>query len=180
MSRAWVPVVVALLLVTGCGRLKAKPRARNADGTCAPMAHTPGIAQAPVGYSEVRVTKMTPQGSQVRLEVSSKSGQVVPLFIGGTEGTSLRLRLNNEAPTRPLTHDLLDGVLCELDAELVQAQVDELRDDVFIGTLVLRQQGRLVKLDARPSDAIALAVGAKAPIYMAKRVLDEAAVTASP
>jgi bifunctional DNase/RNase len=177
MSRAWIALLSAFLLVAGCRRASDKPRPRNHDGSCAPRVGTPGpLAHAPFGYVEMTVGSITPQGSsQARVELVSASHELVPVFVGGTEGTSLRLRMANEKAVRPLTHDLLDSALCELDADVVQAQIDELRDDVFIGTLVLRQHGRLIKIDARPSDAIAVAVGAKAPIYMAKRVLREAA-----
>lgn len=178
MSRAWVPILLAFLLLAGCKGRWDKSRQRAPDRSCAPALGAPIVPHAPDGYVPVTVASITPLGSsEARVDLVSSSQQVVQVFVGGTEGQSLRLRMAKRAPVRPLTHDLLDSTLHELGAEIVQAQIDELRGGVFIGTLVLRQETRLIKIDARPSDAIALAVGAKAPIYMAKRVLREAATT---
>jgi bifunctional DNase/RNase len=82
--------------------------------------------------------------------------------------------MNQEHAERPLTHDLLDAVIRELDSELVKVQVDELRDSIFIGSVFLRREGKIVEIDARPSDAIALALGSKVPIFMAREVLERA------
>ena len=177
-----VVLVVLVVLVAGCGRFTDRSRQRNdrRDPTCSPVSTTSTRAtpHAPSGYVPVTVASVKPQGSDAAVvELVSPSRQIVQVFVGGSEGQSLRLRSAGRTPPRPLTHDLLDSVLRELHGEVVQAQVDELRDGVFIGTLVVSQDGRAISLDARPSDAIALAVGAKAPIYMAKRVIREAALT---
>ena len=159
-----VALVVLVVLVAGCGRFTDRSRQRHAP------------PHAPLGYVPVTIASVKAQGGSAVVELVSPSQQVVQVFVGGTEGQSLRLRSAGRRPPRPLTHDLLDSVLRELHGQIVQAQVDELRDGVFIGTLVVSQDGRAISLDARPSDAIALAVGAKAPIYMANRVLREAAI----
>src|SRR5262249_35428984 len=77
---------------------------------------------------------------------------------------------------RPLTHDLMDSTLHELHAKVVKVQVDELRDGVFIGSIFVRSGNRVFRVDARPSDAIALAIGNHVPIYVARAVLDEAGI----
>jgi uncharacterized protein len=102
--------------------------------------------------------------------------RVVPIFIGGTEALSIHLRLEHQRYQRPLTHDLLDNVVRELGGELVKVQVDELKDNVFIGTVFVRDGGRIAPLDARPSDAIALAIGADVPIFVARKVVSAAGV----
>lgn len=174
-------LVLVVIFVAGCGRFTDRSRQQNdrRDPTCSPASTTSARAtpHAPSGYVPVTVASIKPQGSDAVVELVSPSRQIVQVFVGGTEGQSLRFRSAGRTPPRPLTHDLLDSVLRELHGEVVQAQVDELRDGVFFGTLVVSQDGRAISLDARPSDAIALAVGAKAPIYMAKRVLREAATT---
>jgi bifunctional DNase/RNase len=162
-----------LALTTGCGRLRH--RADRRESSCTPATPALAEAHAPSGYVPMTVTSVKPRGDSAVVELSSPSQEIVRVYVGGTEGQSLRLRQTGRTAPRPLTHDLLDSVLRELKAEVVQAQVDELRDGVFIGTLVVSHEGKAFNLDARPSDAIALAVGAKAPIFMAKKVIREAA-----
>jgi bifunctional DNase/RNase len=117
----------------------------------------------------------TPHGLAVLL--SDKAGTVVvPIFIGGTEALSIDMRMRHEPRERPLTHDLLDAVVRELGGRLIKVQVDDVRDDVFFGRVFVRHDGRIAEIDARPSDAIALAVGAGVPIFVSKRVVREAGI----
>jgi bifunctional DNase/RNase len=102
---------------------------------------------------------------------------MLPIVVGGTEALSIRLRWERRRYERPLTHDLLDSALEELGASIVRVEIDDLVDDTFLATLVLRHDGRYARLDARPSDAIALALGAGAPIYVSRKVLARAGVT---
>jgi len=141
----------------------------------APPAPQPPTPSARYGYVEVTVGDVIESGGGATVElVEPQSHRVVTMVIGGTEGRSILLRKYGSAPPRPLTHDLLDAALHELHAEVLQVQVDKLEAGVYHGTLVLVQDERVIPLDARPSDAIALALGAKAPIYMARAVLDRA------
>ena len=111
--------------------------------------------------------------------VEPNEGVVLPIFIGGSEALSIRLRLADKRCKRPLTHDLLDALSVRLGAKLVRVQVDAMRNHAFIGSVVFeRGEGELITLDARPSDAIALAVGNGVPIYCAKEVLDSLGITA--
>jgi hypothetical protein len=134
-------------------------------------------AAAPFGYVAVEVAEQlgAEQGNALLLVELPAKKRFVPIFVGGTEALSIRLRLDNEKYPRPLTHDLLDALLRQLGAKLESVQVDELRDNVFIGTVLVRDRGgKIVKVDARPSDAVALAVGNRVPIFMARKVLDRA------
>ena len=96
---------------------------------------------------------------------------VVPIYVGGTEATSIELRFLRRHYVRPLTHDLMDHMLRELGAEIVRVQVDDLKGGIYLGTVVVQAKGHHYTLDARPSDAIALALGSNAPIYLADRVI---------
>jgi bifunctional DNase/RNase len=134
------------------------------------------------GYVDAHVLKVvaTNEGAAVLL-FDESSGTVLPIFIGGTEATSIDLRQRGVPPARPLTHDLLDTVVKRLRGTLVKVQVDALRDGVFYGSVFIRvvdDSGarRIIKFDARPSDALALAIGNKAPIYVAKKVFADAGI----
>lgn len=110
-------------------------------------------------------------GSAVLLVDSAKE-RILPIFVGGTEALSIQLRLDRTRYQRPLTHDLLDSIVEKLGGGLVKVHVDELRGSIYIGTVFVRQGDRVIGVDARPSDAIALALGHGAPIFVAVKVLD--------
>ena len=84
--------------------------------------------------------------------------------------------LQNASPPRPMTHDLFNDVLGNLDAEVVSVTVTELRENTFYAQITLRQNGSEIEIDSRPSDAIALAVRTGAKIYAADDVIEESGV----
>jgi uncharacterized protein len=98
------------------------------------------------------------------------------IWIATAEAYSIAMELQGTAPQRPLTHDLLKTVIAELGGKLVSVIVNDLSDDIFFARLVLDADGRHVEVDSRPSDAIALAVRAKVPIYVTDSVLESAGV----
>jgi bifunctional DNase/RNase len=98
------------------------------------------------------------------------------IWIATAEAYSIAMELQGTAPQRPLTHDLLKSVIEELGGKLVSVIVNDLTDDIFYARLVLDADGRHAEVDSRPSDAIALAVRAKVPIYVTESVLDSAGV----
>jgi len=100
--------------------------------------------------------------------------RVSPIVIGIFEATSIDRRVKKMHSPRPLTHDLITNVVDSLGAELQDSYINELRDHTYFAKLRIRQSGELVEIDCRPSDAIALAVTANVPIYVAEDVLDEA------
>lgn len=103
--------------------------------------------------------------------------RVLPIFIGANEAQSIAIAYNNQAPPRPLTHDLMKNVLGLLDVEVVKVQVTRLADNTFFGRLHLRKEGiEEVDVDARPSDCIALALRYRAPIFVHKDVYEAAAI----
>jgi bifunctional DNase/RNase len=100
--------------------------------------------------------------------------RVFPIVIGIFEATSIDRRVKKLHSPRPLTHDLIASVVDSLGAELQDIYINELRDHTYFAKLRIRQNGELVEIDSRPSDAIALAVTANVPIYVAEDVLSEA------
>jgi uncharacterized protein len=92
--------------------------------------------------------------------------RVLPIFIGGREALAIALALSGEPPPRPLTHDLLAALIEGLDARVEHVEVTEVRDGVFVAQLAVQGPRGGVSLDSRPSDAIALALRADAPLYM--------------
>jgi uncharacterized protein len=134
------------------------------------------------GYVDAHVMKVVAvsEGAAVLL-YDETSGTVLPIFIGGTEATSIDLRMRGVPAARPLTHDLLDAMIKRLRGTIVKVQVDSLTEGVFFGSVFVRVADdsgarRILKFDARPSDALALAIGNKIPIYVAKKVFEEAGV----
>jgi len=97
-----------------------------------------------------------------------------PIVIGIFEATSIDRRVKGMPSPRPLTHDLVAAVIDQMGAELQDIYISELREHTYYAKLRIRKDGELVEVDCRPSDAIALAVTAKVPIYVAEDVLGEA------
>lgn len=100
----------------------------------------------------------------------------LPIWIGQPEARSILMKLQNQQFSRPLTHDLAVNLVAELGGTLDRITVTALRESTFFATLRLSIDGRTVEVDSRPSDAIAIAVRAGAPIFAANEVIEEAAV----
>jgi bifunctional DNase/RNase len=105
------------------------------------------------------------------------SERYLPIWIGPFEAEAITLELQQVELARPLTHDLLKAVITKMGARVSHVLVNELRDDTFYARVVLDNNGHPLEIDSRPSDAIALAVRAKAPIFVAESVMDQAAIT---
>jgi len=101
----------------------------------------------------------------------------LPIWIGPYEAEAITISLQEIEVARPQTHDLLLKSIQALGARLIRVEVVELKGDVFYGNLVLEQDGRIVDVDARPSDSIALAVRGHVPILVNNRILREAGIT---
>ena len=96
-----------------------------------------------------------------------------PIVIGIFEATSINRRVKREQAPRPLTHDLIASVVELMGGDIQDIVVNELQEHTYFAKLRIRHNGELVEVDSRPSDAIALAVTAKVPIYVAEDVLGE-------
>ncbi|HLB45265.1 MAG TPA: bifunctional nuclease family protein [Candidatus Limnocylindrales bacterium] len=100
----------------------------------------------------------------------------LPIWIGPWEANAIAMRLQGVTPERPMTHDLFSQALSELGVTLKRIIVSDLAEDTFRARLLLQVDGRELDLDARPSDAIALAVRSGVPIFATDSVLDRAGV----
>jgi len=99
----------------------------------------------------------------------------LPIIIGAFEAQAIALEIEGIKPPRPLTHDLLKQITDNLGATIVEVIIDELRENTFYAKIILEVSALTNEIDARPSDAIALAVRAQAPIYVAESVMEVAA-----
>ena len=97
----------------------------------------------------------------------------LPIYIGMVEATAIAVHLDNVDLGRPLTHDLFKSAVEALHGAIVRVHVTELKNGTYYANLVLTHDGRELRLDARPSDAIALAIRAAVPIFVDEEVIDE-------
>lgn len=103
--------------------------------------------------------------------------RVLPIWIGQPEATSILLAIESVDLPRPLTHDLLKNVVEALDAYIERVEITRVQDGTFYAALIIRAEERTIAVDARPSDSIALAVRAGAPLFVAEDVMEIAAVS---
>ncbi len=105
------------------------------------------------------------------------SDRYLPIWIGPCEADNITVELQGVEVSRPLTHDLLKSVITEMGAEISRIVVTDLRNDIFYANIMVTLNGAELAIDSRPSDAIALAVRARVPIYVEDSVMAKAAVT---
>jgi hypothetical protein len=135
-------------------------------------------AKGPV-FVPVEVLEVVETGEGFAVLLAERGSKLVlPIFIGQAEGNAIRQRLEKTRPPRPMTHDLLEDVITALDAKLLRIEIDDLKANTFLGRLILEQRKKVITLDSRPSDSIAIALGLGAPIHVAKTVLERAGVPA--
>jgi uncharacterized protein len=107
------------------------------------------------------------------------SDTVMPIWVGIFEANAIAIEIEKVAAPRPMTHDLTRNIMRHLNSELEKIVITEIKDDTFYAVLWLRQGDEPVAVDARPSDAIALALRADCPIYVAEQVLQSAKLSTS-
>jgi bifunctional DNase/RNase len=104
-----------------------------------------------------------------------KEGQrVLPIWVGPSEANAIALQIENIATPRPMTHDLLRNVIHDLKASVLKVVVCDLQENTFYALIYLKLNGDTLAIDARPSDAIALALRTRAPIFVEDTVIDDA------
>jgi len=137
----------------------------------------------PTGAQEVEVIAvMVDQDTQqpTVLLQGKRDKRSVALAIGLAEATGIAVPLQGVTPPRPLTHDLFLTLFGRLKVTLTRVVITDLRDDIFYAIVYLNAGGPELQLDARPSDAIALAIRAKVPVLVEERVFDKAGSSAPP
>jgi len=127
-----------------------------------------------VKIDSLRVSLTNQQRIVVLKQVNSD--RFLPIWIGPYEAEAITIALQEIEVSRPQTHDLVKNIITSLNANLTRAVIKVLKDDVFYGVLVLEVNGKEFEIDSRPSDAIAVAVRAHAPIMVSERVMDEASI----
>ena len=124
---------------------------------------------------EVKGLLLDPASETPVLLLQAAGGALVlPIWIGQVEANAIAMALEGMREARPMTHDLMHDILQELAIEILRVEIWALREGTFHGRLRLRRSDEQVEVDSRPSDAVAMAVRAGAPIWVAQAVLAEA------
>jgi uncharacterized protein len=134
-----------------------------------------GASAPPEGLVAVRVRGITidPQGaSPVVLLEELQGGRIMPIWVGMFEARAIAMEMEQVVPPRPMTHDLIKNMLVGMKAQVANVVITELREQTFYAQIALAAGGVTTHIDARPSDAIAIALRVNAPIYVAKAVFD--------
>lgn len=105
-----------------------------------------------------------------------KDPRTLPIFIGGAEAQAIAVRMENLELPRPLTHDLLKNVMDCMECRLKRVVINNLENGTFYALLILEHDGVETEMDSRPSDAVALALRSAVPIYVVRKVMDQAGV----
>ena len=131
---------------------------------------------------EMEVVAVLPleDGQSSLLVLAQRDGQaVLTPVIGRPEATAIEMALRHATPPRPMTHDLLERVIGQLGGTVERVEIDGLADSTFLATVRVRQGKRAHAIDARPSDSVALALRAGAPVFASRRVVEAAGLSRS-
>src|SRR3954454_19192872 len=116
-------------------------------------------------------------GKQPIVLLKTRDGnKFLPIWIGHPEAAAILMKLQGATTPRPMTHDLINDMLGELDVSCSKVSVTELKENTFYASITLQLNGREIEIDSRPSDALALAVRTSAPIFAAASVIEESAI----
>jgi len=128
----------------------------------------------------IRGLMMDPVTNMPIVVLKENGGEaVLPIWVGLYEANAIALEIEKVATPRPMTHDLIKNVLRGLDTVVHKVVVSELKDDTFYAVIWIEQAGRVVSVDSRPSDALALALRMDCPIYVDEEVLASSKVTSA-
>ena len=120
---------------------------------------------------KIIISEMQPEQIIMLKEVDGE--RKFPIVIGNPEAYAIDRRLKGIMSPRPLTHDLLANVIEQLGGTIDRIEINNLQDHTFFARIHIRRNGEMLRIDSRPSDAIALGVATMVPIYVAEHVLDE-------
>lgn len=128
-----------------------------------------------VVIDSVRVSLTNQQRIVVLRQVDAD--RYLPIWIGAYEAEAITIGLQEVEVSRPQTHDLLKNLIKAMSGRLLRVEILALREDVFYGNLVIEQDGQIVNVDSRPSDALALAARLRIPVLISRDVMDAAGIT---
>ena len=120
---------------------------------------------------KIIISEMQDQQIIVLKEVDGE--RTFPIVIGSGEAYAIDRRLKGIPTPRPLTHDLLASIIEQLGGEIERISINDLESHTFFARIHIRQNGKTIEIDSRPSDAIALGIATSVPIYVAEHVLEE-------
>lgn len=181
---AGLPLLTLAAFTAACGASQAAPATRVPLEKPAQAAPEPVAAPAddpvPAGYVAMKVLDIDKRGKAVVL-VDEDGGLHIPIYIDPAQGKVIGYRLRGETFPRPLTHDLLDAVMDRLGAEVLRVQIDKLAADTlggeaFFARVVVRGAAGIVHIDARSTDAIAIALSHELPVHVSEPVRTEAGI----
>jgi bifunctional DNase/RNase len=125
-----------------------------------------------VEVNSIRVSLMNQQRVVLLKDITTE--RYLPIWIGPFEAEAINLELQSaRRVNRPMTHDLIKSIIEQLGGRVVHILINDMRSDVFYARLVIERDGEQMEIDSRPSDALAIAVRAKAPIFVNEAVLDK-------
>ncbi|HLB46619.1 MAG TPA: bifunctional nuclease family protein [Anaerolineales bacterium] len=128
-----------------------------------------------VTVDSIRVSLMSTHRVVILKDVEGE--RYLPIWIGPCEADAITVELQEVEVARPLTHDVLKNVIAALGGKVVRVEISDLKTDIFYATVIIDQKGKTIEIDSRSSDALALAVRAKVPIYVHDEVMNKAAIT---
>jgi uncharacterized protein len=128
-----------------------------------------------VVIDSVRASLMSPH--RVVMLKDAQNDRYLLVWIGSCESDAITAELQGQTMPRPMTHDLLRNMIEALNASVQHILINDLQDEVYFARVVLNANGRTLEVDARPSDAIALAVRVKVPVYVTESIMDRASIT---
>jgi uncharacterized protein len=129
---------------------------------------------------KIRGLMMDPMTNMPIVVLKDTDGEtVLPIWVGIYEANAIALEIEKVTTPRPMTHDLIKNLLTGLDARVHKVVVTELRDDTFFAVIWMEREGRIISVDSRPSDALALALRLDCPIYVDDEVLKSSKLAAA-
>jgi bifunctional DNase/RNase len=127
-----------------------------------------------VAIDSIRVSLMSTH--RVVILKDTESERYLPIWIGPFEADAITVELQEVEVARPLTHDILNNVITELGGKVLRVEISDLRNDIFYATLIIESKGKVLAIDSRSSDALALAVRARVSIYVHEAVMTKGAI----
>jgi len=129
---------------------------------------------------DIAMVRLDPEAKTPIVVLKEKSGEtkrLLPIWIGIFEAIAIITEIENQTSIRPMTHDLLKIIIDNLEAQVVSILVSDLKDSTFYAEITIRTNtGKVIKIDSRPSDAMAIALRAKAPIYVSEDVMAKSGI----